>query len=452
MASIQCFSSNDELQRAVLAYVQPGVASDPNSDIALTYGWPINNWCVSRVKDFSRVFMPPSNDDTGTLFNETIADWDMSNATNLSSMFEGAFAFDQDISSWNLQNAISMDRMFIGAYAFDRNLCEWSHVLPVNVEVNVTDMFVDTSCPDPSDPSFISGKGFAGPFCYECTTGKTPTTMPYPTLEPSAESFDTEAPTSSSNNEECFRTRLDLELALTNYLQDNSSDSSVAAQYGWPIDNWCVSNITDFSRLFSPINNLDKATFNEDISSWDMSGAITVEGMFEGNTFFNRDVSPWKFGLKLQNSYRMFFGASSFNQDLCRWGQGENPFALPTTNRTQMFRITSCPNILDPFSENDGQPGPFCYNCQVSQDTLVPTSFPTESPKAKTPTHSSRTRSPHDTPLEPGSTPSPTSSNTSAVPSMAPPTDRSTSGSIVLGFQRLLMLAWLACTITITLQ
>lgn len=110
MTSIQCFISNDELRRAVIAYVQPGVSSDPNSDIAITYGWPINNWCVSKVSNFSHIFTPPPDDVTGTLFNETISDWDMTNATILSNMFEGAFAFDQDISSWDLQNVVTMVR------------------------------------------------------------------------------------------------------------------------------------------------------------------------------------------------------------------------------------------------------------------------------------------------------------------------------------------------------
>ena len=46
------------------------------------------------------------------------------------------------------------------------------------------------------------------------------------------------------------------------------------------INNWDVSKITDFSRLFDGSNC---KLFNSDISNWDVSNGVDFSGMFEGN-------------------------------------------------------------------------------------------------------------------------------------------------------------------------
>jgi hypothetical protein len=71
----------------------------------------------------------------------------------------------------------------------------------------------------------------------------------------------------------CFDTKSELREAVDSYLADKRSDSSVAKTYGWPIGEWCVSNIQDFSHLFSVDRNPDAVNFNEDISLWDVSHA-----------------------------------------------------------------------------------------------------------------------------------------------------------------------------------
>ena len=42
----KCFESQSELYDAVDAYLADKSSS---SDVAATYGWPINNWCVYRI-------------------------------------------------------------------------------------------------------------------------------------------------------------------------------------------------------------------------------------------------------------------------------------------------------------------------------------------------------------------------------------------------------------------
>eukprot|EP00546_Thalassionema_frauenfeldii_P007092 CAMPEP_0178925740 /NCGR_PEP_ID=MMETSP0786-20121207/18100_1 /TAXON_ID=186022 /ORGANISM="Thalassionema frauenfeldii, Strain CCMP 1798" /LENGTH=188 /DNA_ID=CAMNT_0020600695 /DNA_START=76 /DNA_END=639 /DNA_ORIENTATION=- len=87
--------------------------------IASTYGWPIGNWNVSQITDFSRALQNESN------FNEDIRTWNISNATTLRRMFYCARSFNQDLSRWNTSNVADMAGMFKGAKSFNGNIAAW---------------------------------------------------------------------------------------------------------------------------------------------------------------------------------------------------------------------------------------------------------------------------------------------------------------------------------------
>jgi hypothetical protein len=61
--------------------------------------------------------------------------------------------------------ALDMSGMFQSANSFDSNLCTWGE--SVGVVTDVTDMFIDTSCPMAwVQPSFEWSP--SGPFCFDC--------------------------------------------------------------------------------------------------------------------------------------------------------------------------------------------------------------------------------------------------------------------------------------------
>lgn len=62
---------------------------------------------------------------------------------------------------------------------------------------------------------------------------------------------------------------------------DSSPTASVIETYG-PIENWCTRSLSDFSRVFSTQRNPALVNFDEDLSSWQLDNAETVEGMFFG--------------------------------------------------------------------------------------------------------------------------------------------------------------------------
>ena len=101
----------------------------------------------------------------------------------------------------------------------------------------------------------------------------------------------------------------------------NNNNCAVGQTYGWPMNSWCVGNVTDMSWLF-----YDMSAFNEDISGWDTSSATRMGAMFSG--------------------------ATSFNQDLCAWGD-----KFPYNSASDIFAYSGCTNQDGP---QEDQKGPFC--------------------------------------------------------------------------------------------
>lgn len=73
------------------------------------------------------------------------------------------------------------------------------------------------------------------------------------------------------------------------------------------------SSVTDMSYMFR-----NASSFNQDISSWDVSSVIDMSFMFYGVTSFNQDIGTWNVG-SVTNMSSMFYSASVFNQDISSW-------------------------------------------------------------------------------------------------------------------------------------
>ena len=54
------------------------------------------------------------------------------------------------------------------------------------------------------------------------------------------------------------------------------------------ISSWDVSNVTSMQAMFVLAN-----AFAQDISSWDVSNVVHMNYMFEANSGFNQDISSW---------------------------------------------------------------------------------------------------------------------------------------------------------------
>lgn len=79
----------------------------------------ISSWDVSNVTNMRSMFHDAN------IFNQDIGNWDVSNATNMRMMFLGASAFDQDIGGWDVSNVTDMNQMFGSCTSFDQDIGGW---------------------------------------------------------------------------------------------------------------------------------------------------------------------------------------------------------------------------------------------------------------------------------------------------------------------------------------
>jgi Mycoplasma protein of unknown function, DUF285 len=99
------FTTTEELYSAVDDYLSGNGANTTSS--AITYGYPIGSWDVSRLTNFSMIFDANRQslfEDFATEIRDMpydISSWDVSNAVDMSRMFR-ATTFNGDLSVSNL--------------------------------------------------------------------------------------------------------------------------------------------------------------------------------------------------------------------------------------------------------------------------------------------------------------------------------------------------------------
>jgi surface protein len=115
------------------AFTGPGVKEGPvNLDLAAD-----DSPDLSNVASMASMF----EDASLTADDSSIGEWDVSNVTDLNSMFQSVEGFNEDIGSWNVSSVEDMAFMFAGASSFDQDLGEWE---TGNV-TNMNGMFANAS-------------------------------------------------------------------------------------------------------------------------------------------------------------------------------------------------------------------------------------------------------------------------------------------------------------------
>ena len=77
--------------------------------------------------------------------------------------------------------------------------------------------------------------------------------------------------------------------------------------------SWVVTNVTDMGAMFARTSS-----FNQDISSWNVSNVVNFVFMFEASAF-NQPIGNWNLGASSFFMAGMFLNATSFDQDLSDW-------------------------------------------------------------------------------------------------------------------------------------
>ena len=97
---------------------------------AINFNQSINNWNTVKVTNMSNMFYGATTYDKSLNFTEDILSsgmyiynrWNVSNVTNMSNMFNGAINFNANIRNWNTSKVTNMSNMFCGAIKFNQVL------------------------------------------------------------------------------------------------------------------------------------------------------------------------------------------------------------------------------------------------------------------------------------------------------------------------------------------
>jgi surface protein len=125
---ISFFDTTSELRDAVDEYL---LDNSTGSEVAIIYGHPIGNWCVSKIQDFGYLFnsfnffLGLRFNPAAVDFNEDISRWDVSNAKTFRFMFHEATSFDQPLGNWDVSSVTEMSAMFLGAESFNKPVGDW---------------------------------------------------------------------------------------------------------------------------------------------------------------------------------------------------------------------------------------------------------------------------------------------------------------------------------------
>jgi len=218
-------------EKTARRYIKKLIKKNTEQDTAVEkiedkYG-EISEWNTSEITNMSSMFNDASS------FNGYISKWDTSNVTDMSNMFSGASSFNGDISKWDTSSVTNMSYMFSGASSFNGDISDWDTSSVTDMSI----MFKDSSY----------GRDYK-----------------------------------TKDGERII-------------IRD--------------ISKWDTGKVTDMSGMF--YNN---QKFNQDISNWDTSNVTNMSFMFYHASSFNQDISKWDTG-NITNILNMFNGASSMNEN-----------------------------------------------------------------------------------------------------------------------------------------
>ncbi len=236
---------------------------------AVVFNEPLDKWNVSAVKDMTWMFCYAS------AFNQPVDSWNVSKVTSMEAMFAGDSVFNQPLNSWNISKVINIANMFAGCIAFNQPLNNWN----VSAVVNMHAVFAGAiSFNQPIDKWDVS---------------------------------------SAINMGLMFKSAIAFNQPIGNW--DVSAATQLwgmfhsATAFNQPIGDWDVSGVEGFGEMF-----MDASAFNQPIGAWNTRLALDMSNMFNGASAFNQPIEDWNVS-RVMTMNGLFVGAKAFNQSLGKW-------------------------------------------------------------------------------------------------------------------------------------
>ena len=297
--------TDDNIHQAVNSWIQ-----DEGQAVEV-YGH-ISNWDVSNVTNMASLFCMLAD------FDDDISDWDVSNVTNMGSMFKYS-TVSSDISGWDVSQVTNMSRMFHDG-SFQGDLSGWN----VSSVTNMSEMFSlafyvgDLSGWDVSnveDMSFMLAHG--------------------------------------SNVGDISGWDVGNVVNMQGLFLHASPNSP-----NYDLSMWDVRNVTDMSYMFNI------GSFSGDLSAWDVGNVTTMHAMFEGVSSFSSDISGWD--VSQVSDFQFAFENVGFSDEIrCAieesWSANDNwGSAYDWSN--------FCPSCDDPLASNYNMGDGACTYCDSTNE------------------------------------------------------------------------------------
>ena len=260
----------------------------------IAFNQDINQWTVNQVTDMSYMF------NQATSFNSTIFTIpDESVISNQSHMFDGATLFNQDINLWDVSNVTDMSFMFNQTSAFNQNVASWNiaDVTDMSYMFNEANQFNNNlnEWNQYFNQSSSKVTNMDNMFS-NCTALFTSTLLfkwDFNSINQNNVSFTNIIQNINQDNTFqvfVFSEKTDLSYIIDSYLggiDSNNQDENIINEFNI-INNWDVSEVTDMSSLFNQY-----IAFNQSINQWDVSFVTDMSYMFNEANQFNNDLSEW---------------------------------------------------------------------------------------------------------------------------------------------------------------
>lgn len=250
-------------------------------------------------------YITAANSPTGSAYTA----WDVSNVTNMYSMFRGNpnSIFNQNISNWDISSVNNISYMFAsGGYG-------WTNTF--NQDVSTKNI---TSANSPYKDS--SGNGIS------YTAWDTSNVLFMAGTFAHASEFNGDITDWNTSNV----------LGMSDLFYGSKKIFGGSTD----ITGWNVSKVQNMYQMFAIPNSSDgNSRFNQDIRGWNTSKVTNMESMFRYQNQFNQDISSWNVS-SVKNMYGMFYGCRLFNQNINKVtqnsGQPNEYVSWDTQNVTDM--------------------------------------------------------------------------------------------------------------------
>jgi len=134
-----------------------------------------------------------------------------------------------------------------------------------------------------------------------------------------------------------------------------------ASNFNQELSTWIVSGVEDMGFMFMGCDS-----FNYSISNWDITSVVDMTAIFENAITFNQDLSNWN-TVNLIGMSSMFKNAQSFNQDLSDWDVSNALHMASMFNNTGLSDENKC-EIQTSFSINEYWPYDWSESCNLENN------------------------------------------------------------------------------------